>query len=161
MIQYVPLRTVNNKGKKIRLNRSMLMALFLALWAGVSTGGGLGTPLNKKEFSLAAMSKMVSSFFGGGGGLGRSESPRTMFTKQYSISAMKTNLENKCQIWIWRQIQTHIVHTDMKASTAFKYETGGRAAWLLACWVDKVNKDVTPSVTLAGAASCLIQNEIH
>ena len=41
------------------------------------------------------------------------------------------------------------------------YETGGRDFWLLACWVDKVSRLVTPNVTLAGTASGLIQNEIH
>lgn len=56
---------------------------------------------------------------------------------------------------------TYTVQTDMKASTAFKYETGGKAAWLLACWVDRVNNEVTPKVTLAGAASGCIQNDIH
>lgn len=49
----------------------------------------------------------------------------------------------------------------MNASTAFKYETGGNAAWLLACCVDSVSNEVTPNVTLAGAASGLIQNETH
>lgn len=84
---------------------------------------------------------------GGGGGFaaGASESPRTMFTRQYSISAMNTNT----------------VQTDMKASTAFRYETGGNEAWLLACCVDRVSSDVTPRVTLAGAASGLIQNDTH
>ena len=72
------------------------------------------------------MSKILSSFVesgpvdeeggggggGGGFGAGRSESPSTIFTKQYSIKAINTN----------------IVHTDIKASTAFKYETGGKDA---------------------------------
>lgn len=49
---------------------------------------------------------------GGFGGGGISESPSTMFTKQYSINAINTN----------------IVHTDIKASTAFRYETGGKDA---------------------------------
>lgn len=103
------------------------------------------------------MSKILSSLAesavledgGGGGGAGFaagvSESPRTMFTRQYSISAIKTN----------------IVQTDMKASTAFKYETGGNEAWLLACCVDRVSSEVTPRVTLAGAASGFIQNDTH
>lgn len=73
--------------------------------------------------TLVAMSKILSSLAesgpleegGGGGGAGFggvSESPRTMFTRQYSINAMNTNT----------------VQTDMKASTAFRYETGGRDA---------------------------------
>lgn len=56
---------------------------------------------------------------------------------------------------------THIVHTDIKASTAFKYETGGSDACDLACCVDSVSSEVTPSVTRAGAASGLIQNDTH
>lgn len=106
--------------------------------------------------TLVAMSKILSSLAesgpleegGGGGGAGFggvSESPRTMFTRQYSINAMNTNT----------------VQTDMKASTAFRYETGGRDAWLLACCVERVSKEVTPSVTLAGAASGFIQKETH
>lgn len=102
------------------------------------------------------MSKILSSLAesavledgGGGGGAGfagASESPRTMFTRQYSISA----------------INTKTVQTDMKASTAFRYETGGRDAWLLACCVDRVSNEVTPNVTLAGAASGFIQNDTH
>lgn len=58
-------------------------------------------------------------------------------------------------------MSTYIVHTDIKASTAFKYDTGGKAAWLLACCVDRVSREVTPKVTLAGAASGLIQNDTH
>lgn len=72
------------------------------------------------------MSNILSSFVespapvdvvggAGGGGLnagGASESPRTIFTRQYSINA----------------INTKIVQTDIKASTAFKYETGGKDA---------------------------------
>ena len=67
--------------------------------------------------TFVAMSNILSSFVdslgpdevvggGGGGGFagGASESPRTMFTKQYSIKAMNTN----------------IVHTDINASTAFR-----------------------------------------
>lgn len=78
-----------------------------------------------QAFTLAAISKILSNFAESavlvvaGGDLGdlglaagASESPRTMFTRQYSINAMKTK----------------IVHTDMKASTAFKYETGGKEA---------------------------------
>lgn len=72
-------------------------------------------------------------------------SPRTILTMQYSINAMNTN----------------IVQTDMNASTAFKYDTGGNDACDLACCVDNVSSDVTPNVTLAGAASGLIQNETH
>jgi len=49
----------------------------------------------------------------------------------------------------------------MNVSTAFRYETGGNAAWDFACCVDNVNSDVTPSVTRAGAASGFIQNETH
>lgn len=56
---------------------------------------------------------------------------------------------------------TYTVHADIKVSTAFKYETGGNAAWDLACCVDSVNSDVTPNVTRAGAASGFIQNETH
>lgn len=68
-----------------------------------------------------------------------------MFTKQYSISAMNTKT----------------VQTDMNASTAFKYETGGKLAWDFACCVERVKREVTPRVTRAGAASGLIQNETH
>lgn len=68
-----------------------------------------------------------------------------MLTRQYSISA----------------INTKIVQTDMNASTAFKYETGGKLACDFACCVDKVSNDVTPNVTRAGAASGLIQKETH
>ena len=107
--------------------------------------------------TLAAISKILSSLaesevleHGGGGGgagfaVGVSKSPRTMFTRQYSISAMNTNT----------------VQTDMKASTAFRYETGGKEAWLLACCVESVSNEVTPKVTRAGAASGFIQNDIH
>lgn len=108
------------------------------------------------DITLAVMSKILSSLaesamleaVGGGGGAGfggASESPRTMFTRQYSIRAMNTNT----------------VQTDMKASMAFKYETGGKEAWLLACCVDRVSNEVTPRVTLAGAASGFIQNDTH
>lgn len=72
-------------------------------------------------------------------------SPSTILTKQYSMRAMNTK----------------IVHTDIKASTAFKYDTGGRDACDLACCVDSVSNDVTPRVTLAGAASGLIQKLTH
>lgn len=102
------------------------------------------------------MSKILSSFaasvpledggWGGDAGFGGvSESPRTMLTKQYSINAMNTKT----------------VQTDMNASTAFRYETGGKEAWLFACCVERVSKEVTPSVTLAGAASGFIQKETH
>jgi len=105
---------------------------------------------------LAAISKILSSLVesavledgGGGGGAGfagASKSPRTIFTRQYSIKAINTNT----------------VQTDMKASTAFRYETGGKEAWLLACCVDRVSNEVTPNVTLAGAASGFIQNDTH
>lgn len=63
-----------------------------------------------------------------------------MFTKQYSIKAMNTKT----------------VQTDMNASTAFKYETGGKLAWDFACCVDSVRREVTPKVTRAGAASNFI-----
>lgn len=53
------------------------------------------------------------------------------------------------------------MHADMKRSTALRYETGGKAACDLACCVDKVSNEVTPRVTLAGAASGWIQNETH
>ena len=106
--------------------------------------------------TLVAMSKILSSLAaslpledggaGGGAGFGgASESPRTMFTRQYSINAMNTK----------------IVQTDINASTAFRYETGGRDAWLFACCVERVSKEVTPSVTLAGAASGFIQKDTH
>lgn len=58
-------------------------------------------------------------------------------------------------------MNTNTVQTDMKASTALRYETGGKLACDLACCVERVSKDVTPNVTLAGAASGLIQNETH
>lgn len=57
------------------------------------------------------------------------------------------------------QVRTHIVQTDIKASTAFRYDTGGKLACDLACCVESVSSDVTPNVTLAGAASGLIQKE--
>lgn len=69
------------------------MALFLARWAGVGAGGTFGAPVSRSEFSLAAISNMVSTLGGWGGLLGWSESPRTMFTRQYSIRAMKTKLK--------------------------------------------------------------------
>lgn len=72
-------------------------------------------------------------------------SPSTILTMQYSIKA----------------INTKIVQTDINASTAFKYDTGGNDACDFACCVDNVSNDVTPNVTLAGAASGLIQNETH
>lgn len=56
---------------------------------------------------------------------------------------------------------THTVHADMNASTAFKYDTGGKEACDLACWVERVSREVTPRVTRAGAASGLIQNDTH
>lgn len=43
--------------------------------------------------------------------------------------------------------ETYIVQTDIKASTAFRYETGGREACDLACCVESVSNEVTPSVT--------------
>lgn len=86
----------------------MFRARIRAFCAGVGPGGG---PVD----FLVAMSKILSSLAesgpleegGGGGGAGFggvSESPRTMFTRQYSINAMNTNT----------------VQTDMKASTAFR-----------------------------------------
>lgn len=72
------------------------------------------------------------------------------------------------------------MQTDIKASTAFKYETGGREACDLACCVESVSSEVTPNVTpiqsknkfkttkfrkknyeiiLAGAASGFIQKD--
>lgn len=109
--------------------------------------------------TFVAMSKILSSFVesfgppaeaagaGGGGGFagGASESPSTMFTRQYSINAMNTK----------------IVHIDIKASTALRYETGGNDAWLFACWVESVSNEVTPKVTRAGAASGFIQKDTH
>lgn len=55
----------------------------------------------------------------------------------------------------------YTVHADINVSTAFRYETGGKAAWDFACCVDRVRRDVTPNVTRAGAASGFIQNETH
>lgn len=101
-----------------------------------------------KILSSLAVSAVLEDGGGGGGGTfaaGPSESPSTMFTRQYSINAMNTK----------------IVQTDMKASTAFRYETGGNEAWLLACCVERVSNEVTPRVTLAGAASGFIQNDTH
>lgn len=72
-------------------------------------------------------------------------SPSTILTMQYSINAMNTN----------------IVQTDINASTAFKYDTGGKDACDLACCVESVRRDVTPKVTLAGAASGLIINTVQ
>ncbi len=43
----------------------------------------------------------------------------------------------------------------------FIYETSGRDFWLLVCWVERVSREVTPRVTLAGTASGLIQKEIQ
>lgn len=54
-----------------------------------------------------------------------------------------------------------MVQTDMKASTAFRYDTGGNDACDFACCVDSVSNDVTPKVTRAGAASGFIQNDTH
>lgn len=103
--------------------------------------------MSKILSSLAESAPLEDGGAGVGGGFaaGASESPSTMLTRQYSINAMNTNT----------------VQTDIKASTAFRYETGGKEAWLFACWVDKVSNDVTPNVTLAGAASGFIQNETH
>ena len=101
---------------------------------------------------------------GGVGGFGGSESPKTILTKQYSIKAINTNLKSINVIKIPLNFfirKTYTVHTDMKASTAFRYETGGKDACDFACCVDNVNSDVTPNVTLAGAASGFIQNDIH
>lgn len=108
------------------LNITLVCAYVKSLANGADTGGQAGG--------------------GGGGGIGGSclfflifgilVSPSTIFTKQYSIKAMKTK----------------IVQTDMNASTAFKYETGGKDACDFACCVDNVSNDVTPSVTRAGAA---------
>lgn len=99
------------------------------------------------SFVVSAAPVDVVADGGGGGGFsdGASESPRTILTRQYSMSAMKTK----------------IVQTDMNASTALRYETGGNDAWLFACWVERVKSDVTPRVTLAGAASGFIQNDTH
>lgn len=65
---------------------------------------------------------------------------------------------SKRLLWRWF---TYTVHADINVSTAFKYDTGGNAAWDFACCVDNVKSDVTPSVTRAGAASGLIQNDTH
>jgi hypothetical protein len=73
-------------------------------------GGGLALEVAshlKSEVFIDCFWKNNQSF------LGQSHfSPKTMFTKQYSIRAMKTKT----------------VQTDMNASTAFKYETGGKLA---------------------------------
>lgn len=66
--------------------------------------------------------------------------------------------------WNLRFTQCHesyMVQTDIKASTALRYDTGGNDACDLACCVERVRRDVTPSVTLAGAASGFIQNDTH
>lgn len=126
-------------------------------------------------------SNFCCSVCGIGKGFGIAVSPSTMLTRQYSIRAIKTNLyflllKKKL---IKRKKNTYIVQTDIKASTAFKYETGGREACDLACCVERVSSEVTPNVTpikskkkikpqssekkyeiiLAGAASGLIQKD--
>ena len=58
-------------------------------------------------------------------------------------------------------VYTHTVQEDIKTSMALMYETGGRDACDLACCVERVSSEVTPNVTLAGAASGLIQNDTH
>lgn len=58
-------------------------------------------------------------------------------------------------------MNTKTVQTDMKASTALRYETGGKLACDFACCVERVKSEVTPRVTLAGAASGLIQKDTH
>lgn len=87
---------MNNNGKNTLENRSILIALFLRIWAGEGGVGILAAILSNREFSFAALSKMLFvalAFLGGSGGLGASESPNTIFTTQYSIKAMKTNLK--------------------------------------------------------------------
>ncbi|KAG5889194.1 hypothetical protein JTB14_000619 [Gonioctena quinquepunctata] len=85
---------VNSSGKNTLENLSMLMALLLCLYALLAADcAGFGA-LSSSEFSLETISKTL---LGGGvpflgGGLGASESPNTMFTRQYSIRAMKTKL---------------------------------------------------------------------
>lgn len=74
------------------------MARFRAFCAGDRVGGFFGAPESKSEFSLAATSNMLS-VFGGCGGFGEFESPSTMFTRQYSISAMKTKLKREKGRW--------------------------------------------------------------
>lgn len=76
---------------------------------------------------------------------GMALSPRMMFTKQISISDMNTK----------------IVLVDINVSTVFKYDTGGSDACDLACWVDRVSSDVTPSDKRAAIASGFTQNDIH
>lgn len=109
----------------------------------------LQTFCGPKEYSLTDGSGIGAGSSDDGGFLfgvfGIVQSPRTIFTKQYSIRAINTNT----------------VHTDINASTAFRYETGGNDACDFACCVDNVSNDVTPNVTRAGAASGLIQNETH
>lgn len=76
------------------------MALFLRICAGVGEGGVFGGAHSNREFSLG-VSKMLLvalGFFGGGGGLGASESPSTMLTRQYSIKAMKTKLKKQKEV---------------------------------------------------------------
>ena len=72
-------------------------------------------------------------------------SPIITLTKAYSMRLKKTKR----------------VQEDINMSMAFIYETGGSDFWLLACWVERVRREVTPRVTLAGTASGLIQKEIQ
>lgn len=46
----------------------------------------------EKLLTLAS-SNILSNFAGSGAGFGKSESPNTIFTKQYSIRAINTNLQ--------------------------------------------------------------------
>ena len=48
-----------------------------------------------------------------------------------------------------------------KSLQTLMYDTGGRDFWLFACWVERVRREVTPSVTRAGTASGLIQKLIQ
>uniref|UniRef100_A0A1A9WRN4 Uncharacterized protein n=1 Tax=Glossina brevipalpis TaxID=37001 RepID=A0A1A9WRN4_9MUSC len=103
---------------------------------------------NGADSGLGSGSFLADSGAGLGGGIigfGIGVSLNTILIRQYSIKAMNTNT----------------VQTDINASTAFRYETGGRDDCDFACCVDKVSNDVTPSVTRAGAASGFIQNETH
>lgn len=122
MTQYVMLSTANSNGKNTLENRSMFMArvrflcaraVVAASAAAVACGGGRGgggIEWPSFNFKLLLKLKLNDFLFNGFGGI--SESPSTMFTKQYSMRAINTNT----------------VHADINVSTALRYETGGSAA---------------------------------
>ena len=95
-IQYVALSNANNNGKNTLENLSILIADLRAFCAGVREGGFFNLAESKKELSLAG-SKTGSILGTGCAGFGPPPplSPSTMFTRQYSMRAMKTKLE-KC-----------------------------------------------------------------